>query len=102
MEEHNCCRCSQRKKERSPEEYKRLIHRLNRIEGQIRGLKGMLEKNAYCPDILTQAAAANAAVNAFCKELLADHIRTCVAENIRARNDEVIDELVRTMQKLMK
>ena len=95
------CGCH-RTKERSEEEYKHLIHRLNRIEGQIRGLKGMLEKNAYCPDILTQAAAANAAVNAFCKELLADHIRTCVAENIRAGNDEVIDELVRTMQKLMK
>lgn len=95
------CGCS-RHKHRTAEEEKALLNRLNRIEGQIRGLKGMLEKNAYCPDILTQAAAANAAVNAFCKELLADHIRTCVAENIRAGNDEVIDELVRTMQKLMK
>ena len=94
--------CCQKTKVRTDEEYKSLMNRLNRIEGQIRGLKGMLEKNAYCPDILTQAAAANAAVNAFCKELLADHIRTCVAENIRAGNDEVIDELVRTMQKLMK
>ena len=94
--------CEIRHKHRSAKEEKDLISRLNRIEGQIRGLKGMLEKNAYCPDILTQAAAANAAVNAFCKELLADHIRTCVAENIRAGNDEVIDELVRTMQKLMK
>ena len=87
--------CCQKTKVRTDEEYKSLMNRLNRIEGQIRGLKGMLEKNAYCPDILTQAAA-------FCKELLADHIRTCVAENIRAGNDEVIDELVRTMQKLMK
>ena len=86
--------CCQKTKVRTDEEYKSLMNRLNRIEGQIRGLKGMLEKNAYCPDILTQAAAANAAVNAFCKELLAD--------NIRAGNDEVIDELVRTMQKLMK
>jgi len=94
--------CCQKTKVRTDGEYKSLMNRLNRIEGQIRGLKGMLEKNAYCPDILTQAAAANAAVNAFCKELLADHIRTCVAENIRAGNDEVIDELVRTMQKLMK
>ena len=94
--------CCQKTKVRTDEEYKSLMNRLNRIEGQIRGLKGMLEKNAYCPDILTQAAAANAAVNAFCKELLADHIRTCVAENIRAGNDEVIDELVRTMQKLRK
>ena len=70
MEEHNCCRCSQRKKERSPEEYKRLIHRLNRIEGQIRGIRGMVEAGAYCPDILVQAAAVNAAINAFNKELL--------------------------------
>lgn len=68
--------CCQKTKVRTDEEYKSLMNRLNRIEGQIRGLKGMLEKNAYCPDILTQAAAANAAVNAFCKELLADHIRT--------------------------
>ena len=64
MEEHNCCRCSQRKKERSPEEYKKLIHRLNRIEGQIRGIRSMVESGAYCPDILVQAAAVNAAVNA--------------------------------------
>ena len=62
MEQHNCCRCSQRKKERSPEEYKRLIHRLNRIEGQIRGIRGMVEAGAYCPDILVQAAAVNAAI----------------------------------------
>ena len=114
MEEHNCCRCSQRKKERSPEEYKRLIHRLNpdhknikkhrlnRIEGQIRGIRGMVEAGAYCPDILVQAAAVNAAINAFNKELLASHIRTCVAQDIRDGKDQVIDELVTTLQKLMK
>ena len=100
MEEHNCCRCSQRKKERSPEEYKRLIHRLNRIEGQIRGIRGMVEAGAY--DILVQSAAANAALNAFNKELLASHIRTCVAQDIRDGKDQVIDELVATLQKLMK
>ena len=94
MEEHNCCRCSQRKKERSPEEYKRLIHRLNRIEGQIRGIRGMVEAGAYCPDILVQAAAVNAAINAFNKELL--------AQDIRDGKDQVIDELVTTLQKLMK
>ncbi|WP_288595840.1 metal-sensing transcriptional repressor, partial [uncultured Ruminococcus sp.] len=76
--------------------------RLNRIEGQIRGIRGMVEKNAYCPDILVQVAAANAALNAFNKELLANHIRTCVADDIRAGKDEVIDELVITLQKLMK
>lgn len=102
MEKEKCCHCSQRKKERSPEEYKKLIHRLNRIEGQIRGIKGMVENNAYCPDILIQSAAVNAAINAFNKELLANHIRTCVADNIRNGKDEVIDELVVTLQKLMK
>lgn len=94
--------CCHKTKERSSEEYKSLINRLNRIEGQIRGIKGMVEKNAYCPDILIQASAANAALNAFNKELLANHIRTCVANNIKAGNNEIIDELVTTLQKLMK
>ena len=94
-----CCGCSQRKKERTPEENTRLIHRLNRIEGQIRG---MVEIDAYCPDILMQSAAAGAALNAFNKELLASHIRTCVVEDIRGGKDEVIDELVAMLQKLMK
>ena len=102
MEKEKCCHCSQRKKERSPEEYKKLIHRLNRIEGHIRGIKGMVENNAYCPDILIQSAAVNAAINAFNKELLANHIRTCVADDIRNGKDEAIDELVVTLQKLMK
>lgn len=102
MEKEKCCHCSQRKKERSSEEYKKLIHRLNRIEGQIRGIKGMVENNAYCPDILIQSAAVNAAINAFNKELLANHIRTCVADDIRNGKDEAIDELVVTLQKLMK
>lgn len=102
MEKEKCCHCSQRKKERSPEEYKKLIHRLNRIEGQIRGIKGMVENNAYCPDILIQSAAVNAAINAFNKELLANHIRICVADDIRNGKDEAIDELVVTLQKLMK
>lgn len=97
-----CCGCSQRKKERTPEEYTRLIHRLNRIEGQIRGIRGMVENGAYCPDILVQSAAVNAAINAFNRELLASHIRTCVRSDIQAGNDEVIDELLSTLQKLMK
>lgn len=102
MGHSGCCHCPQRKKERTPEEYKKLIHRLNRIEGQIRGIRGMVESGAYCPDILVQAAAVNAAVNAFSKELLAAHIRTCVADDIRAGKDETIDELVTTLRKLMK
>lgn len=96
----NACCC--RHKKRSEEEYKSLIHRLNRIEGQIRGIRGMVEAGAYCPDILVQAAAVNAAINAFNKELLASHIRTCVAQDIRDGKDQVIDELVTTLQKLMK
>ena len=102
MEPKKCCCCSQHKKERTPEEYTKLIHRLNRIEGQIRGIRGMVENNAYCPDILMQSAAVTAAMNAFNKELLASHIRTCVAQYIRDGKDEVIDELVGTLQKLMK
>lgn len=93
-----CCKT----KERSAEEYKDLIHRLNRIEGQIRGIRGMVEKNAYCPDILAQVAAANAALNSFNKVLLSNHIRTCVAEDIRQGKDETIDELVALLPKLMK
>ena len=100
MEDKKCC--CERHKERSPEEYKALMNRLNRIEGQIRGIKGMVENGVYCPDILVQSAAVNAAVNAFNKELLASHIRSCVVNDIRDGKDEVIDELVCTLQKLMK
>lgn len=89
-------------KERSPEEYRRLINRLSRVEGQIRGIRGMVEKSAYCPDILAQVAAANAALNAFSRELLAEHIRTCVARDVREGREETLDELVGTIQKLMK
>ena len=102
MKEENGCPCAERKKERTPEEYRRLIHRLNRIEGQIRGIRGMVESGAYCPDILMQSAAVSAAGNAFNRELLADHIRTCVVQDIRAGRDEAIDELAATLQKLMK
>ena len=94
--------CCHKTKERSPEEYTRLIHRLNRIEGQIRGIRGMVEKNAYCTDILVQVAAVNAALRAFNRELLASHIKGCVARDIRQGKDETIDELVSTLEKLMK
>ena len=97
-----CDCCQNRTKKRSEEEYKSLINRLSRIEGQIRGIRGMLEKNAYCVDILGQVSAANAALNAFGKELLAEHIRTCVAQDIREGRDETIEELVNTLQKMMK
>lgn len=99
VEESCCCH---KTKERSGEEYKSLINRLSRIEGQVRGIKGMVEKNAYCTDILTQVAAVTAALNSFNKELLANHIKTCVAQDIRNGKDETIEELVAVMQKLMK
>ena len=99
--EHENCDCH-KTKERSPEEYKCLIHRLNRIEGQIRGIRGMVERSAYCTDILAQVAAANAALNAFSKELLSEHIRTCVTRDIREGKDETVEELLDTLQKLMK
>ena len=100
MEKEQCC--SHKTKERSQEEYKNLLNRLNRIEGQIRGIKNMVEKDAYCTDILVQVAAANAALNSFSKVLLANHMRTCVVDDIRAGKDGTIDELVATNQKLMR
>ena len=102
MAEQEQCGCCGKSTDRSEEERTKLIHRLNRIEGQIRGIRGMVENDAYCTDILVQSAAVNAAVNAFNRELLASHIRGCVARDIRAGDDAVIDELVTTLQKLMK
>lgn len=96
------CNCACKTTVRNEEERKKLINRLNRIEGQIRGIRGMVEKNIYCADILTQSAAVNAAINAFNKELLSSHIHGCVARDIRNGNDEVIDELIQIFQKLMK
>ncbi len=98
----NCNCCNIKKKERSPEEYKRLINRLNRIEGQVRGIRNMLENDTYCTDILIQVSAINAALNAFNKELLGNHIRTCVANDIKNGKEETIDELVSVLQKLMR
>ena len=97
----NCEFCNKTKK-RTEDEYKSLVNRLNRIEGQIRGIKGMLEKDAYCTDILIQVSAVNAALNAFNRQLLSSHIRTCVAEDIKAGKDETLEDLLLTLQKLMK
>ena len=93
---------SDRKKDREENERRDLMNRLKRIEGQVRGLQRMIDEDAYCPDVLTQASAVNSAINSFCKVLLANHIRTCVANDIRAGRDETVDELVTTLQKLMK
>jgi DNA-binding FrmR family transcriptional regulator len=98
----NCCSCCNKTKVRSEEEHKALINRLSRIEGQIRGIKGMVEKDAYCTDIIVQVAAANAALNAFNRELLSNHIKTCVADDIKAGKEETVDDLLATLQKLMK
>ena len=102
MSENNCCCICERMKQRSEEERRALVNRLSRIEGQIRGLKGMVERDAYCVDILTQVSAASAALNSFTKVLLASHIKTCVAQDIREGKDETVDELVSTLQKLMR
>ena len=95
------CDC-EKKRHRSNEELKKLTNRLSRIEGQVRGLREMLQRDAYCVDILVQVSAVGAALNSFSKELLSEHIRTCVADGIRQGDDQVIDELVTTLQKLMK
>ena len=101
-EKKACPCCSEKHTVRSEEEKKKLINRLKRIEGQIRGIIGMMENDAYCNDILIQSAAVSAALNSFNKELLSSHIHTCVARDIREGKDETIDELVATLQKLMK
>ncbi len=97
-----CPYCSGKHKDRNDAEKKDLMNRLKRIEGQVRGVEGMLENGAYCTDILMQVSAITSALNSFNKVLLGNHVKTCVAENIRSGNDEVIDELVTTLQKLMK
>lgn len=98
--ENGCC-AETRHKERSDREYKDLIHRLNRIEGQIRGIRGMVEKGVYCTDILTQVAAVNSALGSFGRVLLADHIRTCVTQDIKDGKDETVEELLSILQKFM-
>ena len=98
VSEGSCCR----HKDRTPEEHKALLNRLSRIEGQVRGIRGMLEKDAYCVDILVQVAAANSALNSFSKELLSQHLRTCVADDLRSGSDDKMDELIKLLPKLMK
>lgn len=100
MEDNKCC--CHKTKQRNEEEQKALLNRLNRIEGQVRGIKGMVEKDAYCTDIITQVTAITAALNAFNKELLSTHIKTCVADDIVAGKMETVDDLLDTLKKLMK
>lgn len=98
MEGPECCR----HKHREDEEYKDLMNRLNRIEGQVRGIRAMVEEDRYCVDILTQVMAVTSALNSFNKKLLSNHIHTCVVEDIQNGNMESVEELCRTIQKLMK
>ncbi len=101
MKMQDCC-CSVRKKTRDETERRELMNRLKRIEGQVRGLQRMLDEDAYCPDILTQASAVQSALNGFCRLLLANHLHSCVTEDIRAGREEAVDELMDTLKKLMR
>ena len=96
-----CCACH-KTRERNQEELKKLHHRLSRIEGQVRGIRAMLDKDVYCADILVQVAAVNAALNGFSKELLGQHIRTCVADDLKAGETQKLDELLQLLPRLMK
>ena len=100
MEERACC--GERTKHRDEKEYRDLMNRLKRIEGQVRGIQKMLENDAYCPDILVQVSAVNCALNSFNRVLLASHMRSCVAADLRDGREETIDELVEALQKVMK
>jgi len=93
---------SDKLKHREDKEYQDLIHRLNRIEGQIRGIRNMVDEERYCVDILTQVSAIQSALNAFNKKLLSSHIKSCVVEDIKSGNEDAVDELCHTIQKLMK
>lgn len=102
-----CC-CGQdengrkKHKPRTPEQVKSLVMRLNRIDGQILGIKKMIEENRYCPDVLMQVSAVQSSLNSFNKELLATHIKTCVVDDIRDGKEEAVDELCELLKKTMK
>lgn len=102
MPEPKRCSCCEKHTLRAQEEKKKLLNRLRRIEGQVRGLQAMVEADAYCNDVLTQSAAVNAAINAFNRELLTEHLRTCVTRDLKNGHEEIVDELAATLQKLMK
>ena len=102
MPDANGIQCTRHKKTRDEHERRDLMNRLKRIEGQVRGLQRMLEEDAYCPEILTQASAVKSALNSFCRVLLTSHVRTCVSEDLRTGHDDTVDELMDVLQKLMK
>ena len=102
MPEPKRCSCCEKHTLRAQEEKKKLLNRLRRIEGQVRGLQAMVEADAYCNDVLTQSAAVNDAINAFNRERLAEHLRTCVTRDLKNGHEEIVDDLAATLQKLMK
>ena len=102
MEEKKAACRPTRKKRRSPEEVRWLANRLSRIEGQVRGVRRMIEEDAYCPDVLIQVSAVRSALDSFSRALLSDHIRSCVEEDIRAGKEGAADELAALLQKMLK
>lgn len=102
LKNENVCPHCGKKKERGSEEYQSLINRLNRIEGQVRGIRGMVEKSAYCTDIIIQVAAVNAALNSFNRELLKNHILTCVAHDLESGDYSSAKELADLLPKILK
>ncbi len=102
MSKTECPACSGKKKMRDPEEKKKLLMRLKRAEGQIRGIEKMIEEDCYCPDIIIQVSAVTSALSSFNKELMTSHVKSCVANDIKAGNDDALTEFVDIMQKLMK
>ncbi|MBR5447466.1 MAG: metal-sensing transcriptional repressor [Clostridia bacterium] len=100
METKTCCSLHD-KTVREDEKKHKLINRLNRIEGQIRGIKKMLEDDVYCTDILTQSAAVSSAIDAFNRQLLEEHIKGCVVRDVRDGKYEVVDELMDIIKRLM-
>lgn len=94
--------CCKERTYRNEEEKKKLINRLKKAEGQIRGIQKMVEEDVYCPEILIQVSALTGALNAFNRELLSRHIQTCVHDDIVAGNNESMDELMEVLQRLMK
>ncbi len=99
--DRSACFCHDRKV-RTDEDMRALCNRLSRIEGQVRGIRGMVERDAYCPDILLQVTAVIAALQSFNRELLAEHIRTCVSEDLRAGQEGTVEELIAVLQKMVK
>lgn len=97
-----CAEATGKHKDRDDKEFKDLMNRLRRIEGQVRGVEGMLEDGAYCTDIIMQVQAVTSALDSFSRVLLDNHIRSCVADGIKSGNDEVIDELIETIRRMTK